>query len=81
VKGYSMADVTSELMYEVLRQIQSDITGLKEGQREINSALNAIRIHMVGMQQDIQNIYTVLTRHDSRLDRIERRLEISEAPA
>jgi hypothetical protein len=33
---------------------------------------------MVAMQQDIQNIYTTLTRHESRLDRIERWLEISE---
>jgi hypothetical protein len=35
---------------------------------------------MVAMQQDIQNIYTTLTRHETRLDRIERRLEISEVP-
>jgi hypothetical protein len=36
---------------------------------------------MVAMAQDIQNVYVVLTRHESRLDRIERRLEIAEAPA
>ena len=43
-----MAEVTDDLMYEVLKQIQPDIAALKEGQRETNSALNAIRIHMVG---------------------------------
>ena len=73
-----MAEVTTELMYEVLKQMQSDMVALKEGQRETNSALNAIRVPMVAMQQDIQNIYAVLTRHDTRLDRIERRLEIAE---
>jgi hypothetical protein len=75
-----MAEVTSELIYEVLKKMQSDVAALKEGQRETNSALNAIRIHMVAMQQDIQNVYVALTRHDTRLDRIERRLEIAEAP-
>jgi hypothetical protein len=73
-----MAEVTNELMYEVLRRIQEDVTALKEGQREHSAALNAIRIHMVGMQQDIQNLYAAFTRHETQLDRIERRLEISE---
>jgi hypothetical protein len=75
-----MAEVTNELIYEVLKQVQSDIAAPKESLRESNAALNAIRIHMVAMQQDIQNIYTMLTRHETRLDRIERRLEISEVP-
>jgi len=35
-------------------------------------------MHMVGLQQDSQNIYATLTRHETRLDRIERRLEVSE---
>jgi septal ring factor EnvC (AmiA/AmiB activator) len=76
-----MTEVTKELVYEVIKQMQADIAALKEGQRETNSALNAIRIHMLAMQQDIQNIYSVLARHETRLDRIERRLEIAEAPA
>jgi hypothetical protein len=42
------------MMYEVLKPMQTDVAALKEGQRETNAALNAIRIHMVGMQQDIQ---------------------------
>jgi hypothetical protein len=58
--------------------MQSDVAALKEGQRETNAALNAIRIHMVAMHQDIQNIYATLTRHETRPDRIERRLEIAE---
>jgi hypothetical protein len=67
-------------MYEVLKQLQGDIAAVKDGQREHNSAFNAIRIHMVAMHQDIQNIYATLGRHETRLDRIERRLEIAEAP-
>ena len=29
-----MAEVTNELMYEVLKQLQADMAALKEGQRE-----------------------------------------------
>ena len=73
-----MAEVTNELMYEVLKQIQSDMHGLKEGQREHSAALNALRTHMVALQQDVSNIYAILVRHEHRLDRIGRRLEIVE---
>jgi hypothetical protein len=73
-----MADVTTELMYKVPKQLQSDMTALKEGQRETDAALNAIRIHMVALQRDVQDVYPMLTRHETRLDRIERRLEIAE---
>lgn len=33
---------------------------------------------MVSMQQDINNIYGILARHDERLDRIDRRLDLRE---
>jgi len=73
-----MVEVTQELMYEVLKQIQSDMAGLKDGQREHTAALNALRTHMVALQQDVSNIYAVLVRHENPLDRIERRLNIVE---
>ena len=73
-----MAEITNELMYEGLKHIQEDVAALKGGQREHSAALNAIRIHMVGMQQDIQNLYAAFTRHETQLGRIERRLEITE---
>jgi hypothetical protein len=73
-----MAEVTNELMYEVLKQVQSDVAGLKDAWLENTAALNAIRTHMIAQSQDIQNIYAILARHDGRLARIERRLEITE---
>ena len=72
-----MAEVTNELIYEVLKPLQSDVAGLKDAWQE-NTALNAIRTHMIAQSQDIQNIYAILARHDGRLARIERRLEITE---
>jgi len=73
-----MAEVTNELICEILKQLQQDNAGLKDGQREIKESLVAIRTHLVALQQDVSNIYTVLGRNDNRLDRIERRLEIAE---
>jgi hypothetical protein len=73
-----MAEVTNDLMYEVLKQVQSDVAGLKDAWLENTAALNAIRTHMIAQSQDVQNIYAMLARHDGRLARIERRLEITE---
>jgi hypothetical protein len=73
-----MAEVTNELIYEVLKKLQSDLAGMKEAWLENTAALNAVRTHMIAQSQDIQNIYSILTRHDARLERIERRLEIVE---
>lgn len=73
-----MAEITQELMYELLKRMHADISGLKHGQTEIKAELNAMRGTMISMQQDIHNIYGVLTRHDQRLDRIENRLELRE---
>jgi hypothetical protein len=73
-----MAEVTNELIYEVLKKLQADVAGLKDVWLENTAALNAIRTHMIAQSQDIQNIYSVLARHDARLARIAHRLEIVE---
>ncbi|HEY9213516.1 MAG TPA: hypothetical protein VIQ29_11805 [Ancylobacter sp.] len=75
-----MTEITNELMYEVLKAIQ-DRLGKVEGKvDEVKHELHAIRTHQLGMQQDIHNVYAALTRQDTRLDRIERRLELTESP-
>jgi DNA repair ATPase RecN len=73
-----MADVTNELIYEVLKQLQDRMGSFDRKLDEVKGELQALRIHSVAVQQDIQNIYSVFVRHDGRLERIERRLEIAE---
>ena len=73
-----MAEVANELMYEVLKQIQNDLSAVKSTTQEIKAELTAVRMHQFAIQQDIHNIYGMLGRHDERLDRIERRLELTE---
>ena len=73
-----MTDISQELMFELLKKIQADTHSLKQGQSEIRAEINALRGTMISMQKDIHNIYSVLSRHEDRLDRIENRLELRE---
>lgn len=73
-----MAEVTNELIFEVLKSMQPDIRLLKDGQAEIKQELNSMRGQLIAINQDIANIYGILGRHEVRLDRIERRLELRE---
>lgn len=73
-----MAEVTSELMLELLKRVHADTADIKLGQRELRSDMNAIRGTLVSVHQDIRNIHTTLARHETRLDRIENRLELRE---
>ncbi len=75
-----MAEINADLVYEVLKQVQQDISQIREQGRETNMSLNAVRNHLVALQQDVGNIYAVLGRLDARVDRIERRLELTDAP-
>lgn len=75
-----MAEITNELLYEVLKSIQSrlDLTNVKL--EELRQEASAIRNHVSGLQQDVNNIYGILARHDARLERIERRLDLADSP-
>ena len=73
-----MADVTNELIYEILKSIQFRLDKIEAGIDELRQGHNAMRGHMISIQTDISNIYGILARHDQRLDRIEKLLELHE---
>ena len=75
-----MAEVTNELLFEVLKQVQQRLDRMDCKLDEVKAELNALRGHQISMLQDIQNVYAILGRSDARLDRIERRLELSDTP-
>ena len=76
-----MTEVSNELIFEILKQIQQRLDRVDHKIDEIKSELNALRGHQVSMLQDIQNVYGILGRSDARLEHIERRLELSDATA
>lgn len=73
-----MTEVTNDLMYEILKNLQQRTTNLELVAIEHSHAMNALRGHVASIQTDTNNIYGVMSRIDQRLDRIERRLELRE---
>jgi len=73
-----MAEVTNELMYELMKEFHQRFDKLDFRLTEVKSELQSMRGTLVSVQHDIHNIYMVLGRHEDRLDRIERRLDLRE---
>ena len=81
-----MADVTPELMFEVLKsrqtrlaQVDGKIDELKQGMQASRTSQNGIRQEISGITHEILGVHATLVRHEGRLDRIERRLELNDA--
>ena len=74
-----MAEISSDLLIEILDKIQDRLSAIEHKVDELKAEMQAMRGHMEAMQQDINNIYATLARHETRFDRIERRLGIVEA--
>ena len=51
-----MADQTQELMFEILRKLQADITTIKEGQRDARQDIVSLRNYMHVLQGDFNNM-------------------------
>ncbi|MFT3941216.1 hypothetical protein [Rhodopseudomonas sp.] len=75
-----MADVSNELIFEVLKQVQQRLDKVAPKVDELKSEMNAMRGYVISMQQDVQNVYGILGRYDGRLEHIERRLELNDSP-
>jgi hypothetical protein len=73
-----VAEVTNELVHEVLKRLQEWLGSLGNKINESKSSLQALPFHSLAMQQDIQNPYAMLTCRNAALAPIEQRLELSE---
>jgi septal ring factor EnvC (AmiA/AmiB activator) len=82
-----MADVTPDLVFEALKPIQVRLTQvdgkideLKQEMQASRTSQNGIRQEITSVFQEISGVHTTLVRHEGRLDRIEQRLELNDAP-
>jgi septal ring factor EnvC (AmiA/AmiB activator) len=82
-----MADVTTELMFEVVKSVQArlarvdgKIDELKQEMQASRTSQNGIRHEITSVFQEVSGIHATLVRHEGRLDRIEKRLELNDAP-
>jgi septal ring factor EnvC (AmiA/AmiB activator) len=80
--------VTNELMFEVLRSIQSrlaqadgEIDELKQEMQASRTFQIALRQEITGIHQELSGIHATLVRPEGGLERIERRLELTAAPS
>jgi len=73
-----MTEVTQELIFEILRKMQIDISSLKDGMRELRQDNNSIRNHLHLLQGDLNDMRGTMGQVLDRLDRIENRLELRE---
>ena len=73
-----MTEVTNELMFEVLKDVQSGISDLQAGQHEMKAELQAVRGHIIAIQTDVSNLYKGQSEMRSRLERVERRLNLTD---
>ncbi len=75
-----MAEVTNELMYELLKSLHARLGQVDGKVDELKHEMQAFRTHLIGIQQELSGIHSTLVRHEHRLDRMERRLELTDAP-
>jgi predicted nucleic acid-binding Zn-ribbon protein len=73
-----MSDVTNELMYELLKRMNSRLDRIDDSVRDMTRELQAMREHILAINKDVSNVYSRLVSHDLRLERIERRLDLHD---
>ncbi len=88
-----MVDVTAELMFEVLGSVQARLAEVDGNIDELKQEMQASRTSQNGIGQEIasvfqeisnihaSNIHATSVRREGRLDGVERRLELNEAPS
>jgi len=82
-----MADANGELLYEVLKAVQAwleqvdgKVDEFKQEMQSFRTQMVSLCQEMVSVLQELGGIHAALVRHEQRLDRIDRWLELSDAP-
>ena len=69
-----MAEITNQLIYEVLKDVQHRIGRIEGDVRDVKSEIHAVRGYVSAIQLDIGNLYATQRELSERVDRIEKRL-------
>ncbi|HTJ58463.1 MAG TPA: hypothetical protein VL418_12955 [Devosiaceae bacterium] len=76
-----MTEEVENLVLEHLRAIRSDIAGLKDDMRGVRSEQTAVRLELRAQSTRIEQMIEDIAGLKVRLDRIDRRLDLADAPA
>lgn len=74
-----MAPEVENLLLEHMRAIRAQLDELARGQGELRGRVSSMERHLANVQTDIALIHQRLDEQGIRLDRIERRLELTPA--
>ena len=73
-----MADETNNLVLEHLRHIRARVDGLTDDMRQVILRLGSVERHLGGVHISDVNQNAEIDRIKERLDRVERRLELTD---
>lgn len=74
-----MTEVTNELMYEVLKAIQSQLVNVNDTLADHTDQFLRVRNDINELRKDDLRIESMQAKMESRLERIERRLNLVDA--
>ena len=74
-----MTEVTNQLLYEVLKQIQAELAHVRSRVDEHSEQLISVRDDIHGVRGDILRVERSLAETKVRVERIERRMGLVEA--
>ena len=69
-----MAEITNELIYEVLKIVQRDGAAVRTDVIDLKHQMTSVRSHLLAIEQDVGNIYSRLSHLDDRVERVNVRL-------
>ncbi|WP_295528259.1 hypothetical protein [Novosphingobium sp. Chol11] len=73
-----MADVTNELIFEVLKQMQADMSEMKFDVRDLKLRMTVVEEHLGNSLIAISGVNSRIDRLTDRLDRIDTRLNLTD---
>ena len=75
----SESNVTNELIYSVLQKMQADTSEMKFEMRDLKVRMTMVEEHLGSSLIATSGVNSRLDRLNDRVERIERRLDLSEA--
>ena len=71
-------DVTNDLIYEILKDLQKGQSDIKETHRLTNERLSAIEHHIAGFHLTLSTYNDEVSSIKLRLDKLEKRMELRD---
>jgi hypothetical protein len=71
-------EVTNELMYKILKQVQSDVAELKQMRQEMREGFASVKSHMSGMIGDVFSHERRIFNLEDDMLKLQRKVELPD---